>query len=325
MTELTLLPVANPTAELPPVEVSGHLPWPVLMTNILGVTVPFLTLFAARVFFWGEGFSWVDLALLLTLYFLTALVIASEGLRAPEVTDGIHAPGDVVDKEDADQPPPDQARPNTHPGSGKQPAQHGWNQQTEPRPNWEQHADPTEQFALAQVLDIAAQVGRVRMEEPAHVCMPQSGQHPNDPSTVQMRRGRVAGLVAVRMMTTMQGNPIEERALNGHRTKDGEHEPYGSGRLKGSVSEQPVKSDRDAECSFEAKRRGGGAAAESPAGRSPQGGRRWLSACGPQRVGHGRITPDTIAAAEDFVKSVSLPCMALRTHVPRKEPQHVAS
>src|SRR5438876_9468795 len=74
--ELTVLPVADPLAELPPpAEASGRLSLGMWVVNLLAVTVPLLALGAAAIFFWGWGFHWVDLGLLLGMYVLTALGI----------------------------------------------------------------------------------------------------------------------------------------------------------------------------------------------------------------------------------------------------------
>ena len=44
--------------------------------NLIAVVhLPFLGLFAAALFLWGRGFSWVDLGLLLAMYVMTALGI----------------------------------------------------------------------------------------------------------------------------------------------------------------------------------------------------------------------------------------------------------
>jgi stearoyl-CoA desaturase (delta-9 desaturase) len=76
MTELTVLPVANPSAELPPREaVPGRLSIGLWVANLFAVFLPLLGLGAAIVFFWGWGFHWVDLGLLLGMYVLTALGI----------------------------------------------------------------------------------------------------------------------------------------------------------------------------------------------------------------------------------------------------------
>src|SRR5260370_14837474 len=76
MTESTVVPVADPVAELPP---RGEDPERVSLgmrvASLLAVIVPFLGLVAAVVFLWGWGFSWVDLGLLLGMYILTAVGI----------------------------------------------------------------------------------------------------------------------------------------------------------------------------------------------------------------------------------------------------------
>lgn len=74
--ELTPLPVADPVAELsgfvaPPDKV----PLRVRVVMLIAVIAPFLGLFAAIVSFWGWGFRWSDLALLLAMYLLTVLGI----------------------------------------------------------------------------------------------------------------------------------------------------------------------------------------------------------------------------------------------------------
>jgi stearoyl-CoA desaturase (Delta-9 desaturase) len=76
MTEQTVLPVADPAAELPPVEGPRE---PVSVVTRLGtaiaIAVPLLGVIAAPFFMWGWGFGWVDLGLLLGMYFLTAMGI----------------------------------------------------------------------------------------------------------------------------------------------------------------------------------------------------------------------------------------------------------
>ncbi len=76
MPEVTVLPVADPVAELPPLdEEPERVSLGTQVATLLAVLVPFLGLFAAAVSLWGWGFSWVDLGLLLGLYFLTAVGI----------------------------------------------------------------------------------------------------------------------------------------------------------------------------------------------------------------------------------------------------------
>jgi stearoyl-CoA desaturase (delta-9 desaturase) len=76
MDELTMLPVADPVAELPPRrELPERLSWGVWVANLLAVVLPLLGLGSIAVFLWGWGFSWTDLGLLLGMYVLTVLGI----------------------------------------------------------------------------------------------------------------------------------------------------------------------------------------------------------------------------------------------------------
>ena len=64
--ELTLLPVANPDAEIPPDDlIPGKVPLPVRLVTLIVIVVPLLGLVAAPFFLWGWGFSWVDLGVLI--------------------------------------------------------------------------------------------------------------------------------------------------------------------------------------------------------------------------------------------------------------------
>jgi stearoyl-CoA desaturase (delta-9 desaturase) len=74
--ELTVLPVANPGAELPPaIDSPGRLPLGLWVVNSLAVALPLLGLGAAAVFLWDWGFGWTDMGLLIGMYVLTALGI----------------------------------------------------------------------------------------------------------------------------------------------------------------------------------------------------------------------------------------------------------
>src|SRR5947209_2936923 len=76
VSELTPLPVADPSAELQPLEAAAELaPLGVRLATLIVITVPFLGLVAVPFFLWGWGFSWTDLGLLLGMYVLTALGI----------------------------------------------------------------------------------------------------------------------------------------------------------------------------------------------------------------------------------------------------------
>lgn len=76
MPELTISPVADPVAELPPPgESPEHASLGVRLATLVAITVPLMGLVAAPFFLWGWGFSWVDLGLLLGMIFLTAIGI----------------------------------------------------------------------------------------------------------------------------------------------------------------------------------------------------------------------------------------------------------
>jgi stearoyl-CoA desaturase (delta-9 desaturase) len=76
VTEITPLPVADPVAEVHPLEVAaGRAPLAVRAVTLVIIVVPFLGLAAAPFFLWGWGFTWVDFGLLLGMYLLTALGI----------------------------------------------------------------------------------------------------------------------------------------------------------------------------------------------------------------------------------------------------------
>ena len=75
--ELTPLPVADPKAQLPAIVAppSDKVSLKVRAATLIAVITPFFGLVAAIVSFWGWGFRWSDLALLLGMYVLTGLGI----------------------------------------------------------------------------------------------------------------------------------------------------------------------------------------------------------------------------------------------------------
>ena len=76
MTEKNVLPVADPSAELAPLEASSNsVSLGVRVVTLILIIVPFLGLVAVPFFLWGWGFHWADLALLLGMYVLTVLGI----------------------------------------------------------------------------------------------------------------------------------------------------------------------------------------------------------------------------------------------------------
>jgi stearoyl-CoA desaturase (delta-9 desaturase) len=74
--EITVVPVADPLAELPAVEGTSKRISPTLwLANFIAVFVPFLGLGGVVVFLWGRGFHWLDLWLALGMYVVTAVGI----------------------------------------------------------------------------------------------------------------------------------------------------------------------------------------------------------------------------------------------------------
>jgi stearoyl-CoA desaturase (delta-9 desaturase) len=77
MPEVTELPVANPAAELPPVEEAApkRASLGVRLVTLVAIVIPLLGVIAAPFFLWGWGFGWTDLGLLLGMYVFTSLGI----------------------------------------------------------------------------------------------------------------------------------------------------------------------------------------------------------------------------------------------------------
>jgi stearoyl-CoA desaturase (delta-9 desaturase) len=72
MSQKTDVPVAEPSADIPPRERASFI---VHLVTILTIAIPLGGVIAAPFFLWGWGFSWTDLGLLLGMYFFTALGI----------------------------------------------------------------------------------------------------------------------------------------------------------------------------------------------------------------------------------------------------------
>ena len=74
--EVSVLPVADPIAELPiGLEPTKAISIGVRLANLVAVIVPFAALVLAIVSFWGRGFSWIDFCLLAGMYVFTVLGI----------------------------------------------------------------------------------------------------------------------------------------------------------------------------------------------------------------------------------------------------------
>lgn len=62
---------------------------------------------------------------------VTALIIAPVGPQTPKMASRVHAPRNMVNKEDSHQPSPDESCPDTQPASFNQSADHRWNREAE--------------------------------------------------------------------------------------------------------------------------------------------------------------------------------------------------
>lgn len=73
LSEIVPLPVAEPLVEVPFVAVSERASLRVRTVMLVAVIAPFFGLIAAIISFWGWGFRWSDLSLLVAMYFATVL------------------------------------------------------------------------------------------------------------------------------------------------------------------------------------------------------------------------------------------------------------
>jgi stearoyl-CoA desaturase (delta-9 desaturase) len=71
--EIVRLPVSDPLVEVPFDAVSGRASLRVRAVMLVAVIAPFFGLIAAIISFWGWGFRWSDLSLLVAMYFATVL------------------------------------------------------------------------------------------------------------------------------------------------------------------------------------------------------------------------------------------------------------
>ena len=75
MAEITILPVADPLAELPPEPSTKRASLTVRLVTVIAISIPLLAVIVAPFILWGWGFHWTDLGLLVGMYVLTALGI----------------------------------------------------------------------------------------------------------------------------------------------------------------------------------------------------------------------------------------------------------
>ncbi len=115
-----------------------------------------------------------------------ALVFGAERPAAPQVTNGIDAPGRMVDQEDACKSTPDESQQDSPPRPRRQAANRGRYQQAENNPEGKQPADCSDQAIWQEISDIAVQVRTIGGEQPANVRMPDVAKHREDPRAVEV-------------------------------------------------------------------------------------------------------------------------------------------
>lgn len=153
-----------------------------------------------------------------------ALIVAPVGATAPQMTDGVDAPGHMMNHEDSDQAAPHQSAPNAHPRFRQQAAKDCRNQQASRYPHGEQCVHHAQHAALVKVLDVAIQIRRLRVEQPPEVRMPGAAQQAKDALTVVVGRVGVFLPVAVLVMPAVRSNPLQQRSLDGHRAEHAQDE-----------------------------------------------------------------------------------------------------
>ena len=125
---------------------------------------------------------------------IATLVSTSIGLRAPDVTDRVHAPSDVMDDHDPNQPTPDKSEKSTSPESFSNqnighPAKDRGDYKADGDPEWKQTADGPNPSVSDQVGNVAIQRLAGSIEDPTNVSVPEARQNASEPVSmvVQMR------------------------------------------------------------------------------------------------------------------------------------------
>jgi hypothetical protein len=174
------------------------------------------------------------------------VVVDGEAPATGEVADGVDAPRDVVEEEDAHEATPEQAR--QEPGECEA-------VQREPECGGQQQADGgveekaprhgREQRVLGDVGRVARDVGAVLgAEDPADVGVPEPA---HSGAVTEVRAVRIALDVGVGVVLAVVGDPLVEWALERHRPRDRQRALDARRRRERAVREQAVVADRDAE------------------------------------------------------------------------------
>lgn len=177
---------------------------------------------------------------------IAAFIVADIRPRAPQVTNRVHAPGDMVSQEDSHQTAPNE------PGNGPAPATYAQTdgsrqKHSQERPEWEQSTHGSQHRASPKVAGITIEPVRHWSECPANMSVPESAKQPPKPFPVGIRRVGVAILIAVLVVQTMPSHPGKQWSLEGHRSKNSEDELDRPHSLERPMCKQSVESDCDSE------------------------------------------------------------------------------
>lgn len=150
-------------------------------------------------------------------------------------------------QEDAGKAAPDKAKQHADPTHRDETTDRRWKRETKNHPYEEEFAHFTGQGICFEVRDIPLKSFGTLKKEPAHVGVVEASEHSNDARSMGVGRVRIAFSVALLMMLPVRPDPLHQRALNRHRSKNDEECAYKLWSFETLVREQPVEANGDAE------------------------------------------------------------------------------
>ena len=100
---------------------------------------------------------------------VATVIMAFVGLSAPDMAHGVHAPGDMMLKEDADEPTPEETGESSKPTSAENTTQNRRNEQAQQDPETKELADDPQIWISLEIRDIALLIGLFNTKQPAEV------------------------------------------------------------------------------------------------------------------------------------------------------------
>ena len=138
----------------------------------------------------------------------------------------------------ANSEPPDSAKPSDE--RDREPEQHPEREEAGRRRRISR--------VLLEVRREAARGGALAVEQPAHVRVPEAGEHAAHAlARVGVGAVRVALLVGEGVVLAMVGDPVDHRALDRHRSEDRERGAHPGLRVERAVRQHAMEADRHAE------------------------------------------------------------------------------